>query len=241
MTRVYAIVPARSGSKGLKDKNISKIGGYPLIGHAIKCGLSIQGVDRVLCSTDSEKYADIAKSYGADVPFLRSSSASSDFAMEHHILNDLHESMSRVAMPLPDIIVWLRPTFIFRDVQLLDDGVMQLSNSPNLDSVRIVIDAESRLYRQGKSGQLVADFDDQGKSMIRRQDLGQRFRVYSTDIFRFGSYPYKPDFLGQNVGYIEGSKLCGLDIDDHHDFLIAKAVYEARFDEFEKYSAKFKS
>ena len=64
--------------------------------------------------------------------------------------------------------------------------------------------------------------------MIRRQDLGQRFRVYSTDIFRFGSYPYKPDFLGQNVGYIEGSKLCGLDIDDHHDFLIAKAVYEAR-------------
>lgn len=241
MKKVYAIVPARCGSKGLKDKNILKIGGHPLIAHAIKAGLSAGSVDKVICSTDSEEYAQIARSYGAEVPFLRSFAASSDVAMEHQILDDLYESMLRVEMPLPDIIVWLRPTFLFRDIGLLDAGVSQLANLPELDSVRVVIEAESRLYREGKPDQLIADFNDHGKSMVRRQDLGKRFKVYSTDIFRFGPYPHSADFLGANVGYVEGHKLCGLDIDDYQDFLIAKAVYEAGFDDVEKYSSKFGS
>ena len=67
--RVYALVPARSGSKGLPDKNIQDIGGHPLMAYAIAFGREL-GIDRVIVSTDSERYAEIARIYGADCPVV---------------------------------------------------------------------------------------------------------------------------------------------------------------------------
>lgn len=75
-----AIIPARSGSKGLKDKNIKEINGKPLIAYAIENALATGIFQTVHVSTDSEKYAEIARSYGADVPFLRSEQMASDTA-----------------------------------------------------------------------------------------------------------------------------------------------------------------
>ena len=64
-------IPARSGSAGLKDKNIQEINGKPLIGIAVEKALSVPLVDRVVLSTDSEKYAEIGRDFGAEVPFIR--------------------------------------------------------------------------------------------------------------------------------------------------------------------------
>ena len=75
-----AIIPARSGSKGLPDKNIKKLIDKPLIAYSIEAALSSGCFDTVMVSTDSDQYADIARSYGADVPFLRSEATSSDSA-----------------------------------------------------------------------------------------------------------------------------------------------------------------
>ena len=61
---IYAIIPARSGSKGLADKNIKQIGGKPLLAHSIDFALKLN-LDRIFCSTDSAIYAEIAKKYGA--------------------------------------------------------------------------------------------------------------------------------------------------------------------------------
>jgi len=66
-----AVIPARGGSKGLKNKNILPFLGRPLIEHAIKCGLACPSIDKVIVSTDSRKIAQIARKNGADVPFLR--------------------------------------------------------------------------------------------------------------------------------------------------------------------------
>jgi len=79
--RAYAMIPARSGSKGVPDKNIKEIDGHPLLSYAVAFGLKL-GVDKVIVSTDSQKYADIALSYGAEVPCLRSPEASGDGARE---------------------------------------------------------------------------------------------------------------------------------------------------------------
>ena len=65
-----AIIPARSGSKGLPDKNIRPLNGIPLIAYTIKAALDSGMFDTVMVSTDSEKYAEIARKYGAEVPFL---------------------------------------------------------------------------------------------------------------------------------------------------------------------------
>ena len=72
-----AIIPARSGSKGLKDKNIRLLNEKPLLAYSVEAALESGVFDEVMVSTDSEKYAEIAKEYGASVPFLRSAELSS--------------------------------------------------------------------------------------------------------------------------------------------------------------------
>ena len=81
-----AIIPARSGSKGLPDKNIKHLCGKPLLAWSIESALDSQYIDEVVVSTDSSIYADIAKSYGANVPFLRPKSLSSDTTTTFDVL-----------------------------------------------------------------------------------------------------------------------------------------------------------
>jgi CMP-N,N'-diacetyllegionaminic acid synthase len=75
-----AIIPARSGSKGLPDKNIRLLGGKPLLAYTIEAAIQSGCFDTVHVSTDSEHYAEIARQYGADVPFLRSAALATDTA-----------------------------------------------------------------------------------------------------------------------------------------------------------------
>ena len=95
MKKVYALIPARSGSKGLPDKNIMKLNDHPLLGWSIAAAKNCKLIDRVIVSTDSKEYADIALSYGAEVPFIRpiklSSDTSSDFDFVDHALNFFKE------------------------------------------------------------------------------------------------------------------------------------------------------
>ena len=86
-----AIIPARSGSKGLPGKNIKELCGKPLIAWSIEVGLKSKYIDKVMVTTDSQEIANIAKKYGANVPFLRPSNLSSDtsatFSTLEHVIN----------------------------------------------------------------------------------------------------------------------------------------------------------
>ncbi len=75
-----AIIPARSGSKGLKDKNIKLLNEKPLLYYSINAAIKSKMFDEIMVSTDSQKYADIAISFGASVPFLRNDLLSNDNA-----------------------------------------------------------------------------------------------------------------------------------------------------------------
>ena len=79
---VYAIIPARSGSKGVKNKNIMQLDGHPLMAHSIVAAKKCKTIDRVIVSTDSEEYAEIARQYGAETPFIRPKSISGDAATD---------------------------------------------------------------------------------------------------------------------------------------------------------------
>jgi CMP-N-acetylneuraminic acid synthetase len=219
---IYAIVPARSGSVGIPDKNILPIGGRPLIAHSIEFAKKIN-VSRIFCSTDSEKYAEIAKEYGAEVPFLRSAEASSSTAMEQHILSDLYAKFEQFGIPQPDLIVWLRPTFVFRNVLDVQRCIDILTEDPTYTSARTVCETESRIYRISDQ-ELIPKFDDGGKSMIRRQDIGTHYKVYSTDVIRASNRNTGDDFLGNKVAAVVTNKLCGFDIDDQMDFDIVNSI-----------------
>lgn len=219
---IYAIIPARSGSKGLPDKNIKELNGIPLIAYSIKFAKHL-GVDKVICSTDSEEYAKIAKSYGAEVPFLRSEFASSSSAMEQDILEDLYAKFDLHQIAQPDILVWLRPTFVFRSLIDVRECITLLKTKPELTAARTVSESEGRLYKV-QDGILKPDFEDNGKSMMRRQDFGERYKVFSTDVIRASDRDTSDDFLGRNVAAVVSNKLCGLDIDDLFDFTIVESI-----------------
>lgn len=89
--RNIAIIPARSGSKGLKDKNILPLNGVPLMAYTIKAALDSGKFDKVMVSTDSEEYARIAQQWGAEVPFLRSPEVSTDTASSWAVVREVLE------------------------------------------------------------------------------------------------------------------------------------------------------
>jgi CMP-N-acetylneuraminic acid synthetase len=213
----YAIIPARSGSKGIREKNIRELNGIPLIGYSIAFAKQLQ-VDRVFCSTDSRDFADVAISLGAEVPFLRADFAATDTAMEEHILEDLYAKFDECGIPVPDMIVWLRPTFVFRSLEHANRCIQRMKEDATLTACRTVCEAERRLYTVSE-GLLMADFDDLGgRSMIRRQDVNPAYKVFSLDVFRGNNRDASPYFLGNRVGFEVLPKICGLDIDDEFDW-----------------------
>ncbi len=220
--KIYAIIPARSGSVGVKNKNIRPLNGQPLMSYSIRFAKAL-GVDRVFCSTDSEQYATIAKQAGAEVPFLRSDFAASSTAMEQSILIDLYQKFEEHNIPQPDILVWLRPTFVFRSITDVKKCINQLEKDFTLTASRTVCESEGRLYKL-ENDILVPTFDDNNKSMMRRQDFGERFKVFSTDVFRADKKNTTDDYLGRKVGAVVTNKLCGLDIDDEFDFQIVENI-----------------
>lgn len=220
--KIYAIIPARSGSVGVKNKNIRLLNGQPLLSYSIQFAKALN-IDRVFCSTDSQEYAKIAKQFGAEVPFLRSQHAASSTAMEQDILIDLYQKFEEHAIPQPDILVWLRPTFVFRSINHVQQCIEQLVNDSSLSSSRTVCESEGRLYKI-KSDVLMPSFNDFGKSMMRRQDFGDRYKVFSTDVFRADKKNTTDDFLGRKVGAVITNKLCGLDIDDEFDFQMVENI-----------------
>lgn len=145
--KILALIPARSGSKGLPDKNIRSYRGKPLIAHSIEQALQSKSVTRVIVSTDSESYAEISRQHGAEVPFLRpmdlAGDHSTDFDVFRHALEwlQLHEAYE------PDICVHLRPTYPNRSVVDIEAVINILLNDPTLDSVRSMVEAPETPFK----------------------------------------------------------------------------------------------
>jgi CMP-N,N'-diacetyllegionaminic acid synthase len=223
----YAIIPARAGSKGIRCKNIRLLNGVPLMGYSISFARQLP-VDRIFCSTDSPEFAETAKKLGAEVPFLRSDFAAGDTAMEEDILADLYPKFEEHGIPIPDLLVWLRPTFVFRSVEIATRCIQRMSDDPSLSACRTVCESESRLYTDN-GGLLVPGFDDHGgRSMIRRQDVQPAYKVYSLDVFRSSGRDTSPYFLGKKIGYEILPKMCGLDIDDENDWDFVEHILRNR-------------
>ena len=151
--RAYALIPARSGSKGIPHKNIREIAGHPLLAYSIAFAKKIN-FERILVSTDSPRYQEVALRYGADCPYLRGAEASSDKAMEEDVLADLASNLPGLGIEMPDIWVRLKPTSPLRSVRSVEAAIAALEADPGLDSVRIVSEAEARLHVVNKDGYL---------------------------------------------------------------------------------------
>ena len=146
MTEVLAVIPARGGSKGLPGKNLRLLAGHPLIAYSIAAGLQSQLVDRVICSTDSEEIADVARKYGAEIPFMRPSELAQDHSPDIDFFLHTIETLAATGYR-PDIIVQLRPTDPIRKPGLVDEAVQMLIDNPGAHSVRTITEPGYSPYK----------------------------------------------------------------------------------------------
>jgi CMP-N-acetylneuraminic acid synthetase len=144
---VLALVPARSGSKSIKDKNIRPIVNKPLMAWSIEHALSADTVTRTIVSTDSAEYADIARQYGGETPFLRPSEISGDVATDLQVFQHALAWLNEHEGYRPEICVHLRPTHPVRNPADIDRMVEILAGEPNLDSVRSVVKARETPFK----------------------------------------------------------------------------------------------
>jgi CMP-N,N'-diacetyllegionaminic acid synthase len=136
MSNIIAIIPARSGSKSLIDKNIKKLSGHPLLAYSIAAAKISNKIDRVIVSTNSKEYSEIAKQYGAEVPFIRPTELAEDLSSDRgfllHAMNWLKDNENQ----LPEYWVHLRPTTPLREVKIIDKAIETIINDNNSTSLR---------------------------------------------------------------------------------------------------------
>lgn len=144
---ILAIIPARSGSKSVPNKNIREINGKPMLVYSIEHALQSQYINRVILSTDSEEYAKIGREYGAETPFIRPEIYATDEALDidvfYHCLSFLRDQEDYEA----DIVVQLRPTYPIRDTRDIDQMIRLLIDNPAADSVRSMSVAKEIPYK----------------------------------------------------------------------------------------------
>lgn len=144
---VLALIPARSQSKGIADKNIRDFCGKPLLAHTIEQALACSRIGRVIVSTDSDRYAEIARGFGAETPFLRPAEIARDDSTDLECFAHALDWLARHEGRVPALCVHLRPTYPIRPPDLVAQAVDLLCRHPDWDSVRSVYPAPESPFK----------------------------------------------------------------------------------------------
>lgn len=213
-----AIIPARSGSKGLKNKNIIDICGKPLMVYSIEAALKSEIFDKIIVSTDSKRYGAIAQMFGADVMY-RSEKLSNDTATTYEVLLDL---LTRLDNGF-DYFVLLQPTSPMRTSRHILEAVNQFeANYHKFDFLVSVKEAEH-------AGVLVKPIEEDGSLKHFDTDFSnykrQSYKEYSPNgaifIGKPKAYLSQRHFFGaKSMAYVM-SKRDSIDIDDELDYEFA--------------------
>lgn len=221
-----AIIPARSGSKGLKDKNILDLCGKPLIAYSIEAALQSGLFEHVIVSTDSERYAEIARHYGAEI-MMRGEILSNDKATTYMVLEDILKN--RLSEPI-DNFVLLQPTSPLRTSTHIKEAVAKFeSKFHDFDFLVSVKEAEH------------------AKVLVNPIDKDESLKYFDTDFSNYrrqGYKDYSPNgaiFIGKPGAYLKQKHFFGakalsyvmtaedsVDIDGALDLIVAQAILSMR-------------
>ena len=223
--RNIAIIPARSGSKGLKDKNIKLLNGKPLIAYTIDVAIASGVFDVIFVSTDSIKYAEIAKACGASVPFLRSDELSSDTARTWDVVKDVLEHYKKQGDEF-DTVALLQPTSPLRKNEDIKLGY-SLMNRKRANAIVGVCEVDhSPLWCNTipEDGSL-DNFLRKDLLGLPRQSLPSYYRINGALYITKVDYLMNTDDIYQSSCYAcIMKKEHSIDIDDEMDFMIASTL-----------------
>ena len=169
---VLAVIPARGGSKGVPRKNIRMVGGKPLIAYTIDAALAVKDqLHRLIVSTDDIEIAEVAKSYGAEVPFMRPADLGGDKVPMVPVLRHAIETVEGMDGVTVDWVLLLQPTCPFRAPQDIL-AALELAAAGGCDSVISVVRVLAHhpiLMKKIENDQLLP-FVIEEKEGTRRQD-----------------------------------------------------------------------
>ena len=225
MSKCLCIIPARSGSKRIKNKNIIKINNKPLIYYTIKFAKKLKFVDEIIFSSDSKNYINIAKKYGVKNLHLRPKFLSGDSARTIDVIKHEINKFEKNKKKNFDLVLLLQPTTPFRELSKFYKANNILKKQKSIDSVITVNNVKNyHPYRMKLiKKKILTNFVKSKKENF--QDIKKLIKVY----IRTGSmYFFKKKNLKKNS--IVGSKIYGIttsgkysiNIDEHEDLILAK-------------------
>lgn len=230
MKKILGIILARAGSKGIKNKNIVKLGNKPLISWTIETAIKSKKITDLVLSTDSKKIANIGKKYGVQVPFIRpkkfaKDNSSSVDAIEHAVNFLKNKGLNY------DYVLLLEPTSPLRDYKDIDNSIDKIF-SKNYDSLASVSKLEAFhpdfLYKKNKIG-FLSPFRKSKKKYIRRQDLEPiYFLEGSIYISKITTLMKKRTFYHNKTIGIEMPKWKSIEIDDKIDLVHTEAIIKKK-------------
>lgn len=145
---IYALIPARSDSKRIKNKNILKINKKNLIQITIEQSLKTKEIKKTFVSTDSKKYQRISVSAGASAPYLRNKKISGDLSSDLECFKDFLYQLKKRKIPIPDIIVHLRATYPYREKRLISNCIKKfLKLKDKVDSLRTIFKLKENIQK----------------------------------------------------------------------------------------------
>lgn len=223
---VLGIIPARGGSKGVPRKNVRELGVKPLVAWTIEAAISSGCFDKIIVSTDCENIAETAKSYGAEVPFLRPDYLSSDEAKTTDAVSHVLEAINQRF----DLVAVLQPTSPFRSGEQISQAfdIMRKMGSKSLVSLCQVKKSPYLMYTLNQSGG-IDTFIESEYQLSRRQEqpkvfcLNGAIYIAETELFlKEGQlvYSYSTPFIMDEVSSI--------DIDEEIDFKLAECIVEQK-------------
>lgn len=222
-----AIIPARSGSKGLKDKNIKELNGKPMMAYSIGAALRSNRFDCVHVSTDSEQYAEIARTYGADVPFLRERTLAQDHTSTWDALRYVIRKYEEMGQRF-DLVTLLQPTSPLRDENDICNA-FQIFEEKNADAVISVCELEHSVQicnTLGENGSM-NQFIDSNK-VGPRQAHETFYRINGAIYIQKTQMLMKKENLYNENSYAYVmDKVNSIDVDDLFDFRMAEMAMKS--------------
>ncbi len=215
--RVTVVIPARGGSDRVPYLNIRRLGDAPLLAHTIRAAKEAKGIDRVIVSTDDETVAEVARTHGAEVPFLRPKELSGDLSslmpVVRHAVTESEKGHLR-----PDVVVILQATAPFRLARSIDEAIAKIATGKFTAVVSVTSDLSLRWKEE--DGRLRPLFDRAG-----RRDEQEPVYLENGAIVAISRDVLESDArFGASVGFVVLDKREGFTVHDLEDFWMAERL-----------------
>lgn len=224
MTGCIAIIPARSGSKGIPNKNLETVSGKTLVARAIETAMKCPSITRIVVTSDDQSILDEAKNFSIETIRRPKEIATDDSPIEVAISHAL--DVSATLAPLPTTLVLLQPTSPLRDSNRLENEIRFFANSGKYGAIFGVIPAERHPSKMLiRVGSIVEPFTTAGDLSAPRQQLPDVVRqsgsIYIADVVRFRT---EQTLFLPPVGWVEVDEAEAIDIDHPVDLERARSV-----------------